>query len=303
MTAARMTHRKGIILAGGSGTRLYPLTQAISKQLLPVYDKPMIYYPLSVLMLAGIREVLIITTPHEQALFQHAAGRRLAVGHEHRVRRAAEPGRPGAGLPDRPRVRRRRAELPGARRQHLLRPRPDRACCSAPTRATHGATVFGYWVRDPERYGVAEFDADGTRDRPRGEARRSRSRTTRSPACTSTTARASDFAAALKPSRARRARDHRPQPLLPRRRAAAPGEARPRLRLARHRHARVAARGLQLHRDDREAPGPAGLLPGRDRLLQRLDRRRRSCEALASRWPRTATASTCSACWNTDASQ
>ena len=155
-----MTQRRGIILAGGSGTRLYPLTQSISKQLLPVYDKPMIYYPLSVLMLAGIREVLIINTPHEQALFRALLGDGSQWGM--RIEYAVQPSPDGlaqAYLIGRG-FRRRQPELPGAGRQHLPRPWPDRSRSSAPTNAQHGATVFGYWVSDPERYGVAEFDAD-----------------------------------------------------------------------------------------------------------------------------------------------
>ena len=156
-----MSERKGIILAGGSGTRLYPLTIAVCKQLLPIYDKPMVYYPLTVLLLAGIRDILIITTPQDQDQFQRLLedGSQWGISLNYKIQPSPDGLAQAFVLAE--------DFLDGASSAMVLGDNiffgqglPE--ALAAADAQTSGATVFGYHVSDPKRYGVVSFDANGT---------------------------------------------------------------------------------------------------------------------------------------------
>ena len=154
---------RGIVLAGGSGTRLYPITKGISKQLLPVYDKPMIYYPISVLMLAGIREILIISTPHDAPMFERLLGDGSELGVSFSYATQAEPnGIAEAFIIGKEFIGKESVALIlgdnifyGQGFTGMLQSATERA------EREHKSTIFGYAVPNPERFGVAEFDAEG----------------------------------------------------------------------------------------------------------------------------------------------
>jgi len=260
---------KGIVLAGGAGTRLYPITLGVSKQLLPVYDKPMIYYPLSVLMLAGIRDILVITTPTDQSAYRNVLGDGSCFGVQLKYAVQASP----AGL----------AQAFSIGEEFIGK---DNVCLILGDNIFYGqgftpmlreaaarqkgATVLGYRVKDPERFGVVEFDAHQRAISIEDKPARSRS------GCAVTGLYfydndVIDIARHIEPSIRGEIRDPQRQTGLSGTRRSACAGARSWLRLARHGYAFELARRRSLRRDDRDPARLQDRLPRGDRLQKRMD--------------------------------